>query len=218
MIKLEKGVEPAVLARNAVQWTSVVIARLNAGEAPTKAEKSRYNHTDIKQALLKETRRKCAYCESKFRHIAYGDIEHVVPKSGDPTKWFSWQNLTVACDICNTNKSNAPVDGDSFIDPYGVDPEEHFWQMGSMVYARPGCNAAALTERLLDLNRPDLVERRFERLSSLLKILDSIERCDNPDLKGLLWEEFKAESQSKSEYAALSRSLVELARRKLGLQ
>ena len=216
MIKLTKGVEPAVLSRNSAHWTSVVIQKLEAGDVPTKAERSRYNHTDIKQELLIETHDKCAYCESKFRHVTYGDIEHVVSKSDDPSKWFMWSNLTIACDVCNTKKSNAPVDGDSFVDPYSVDPEEQFWQLGSMVCARPGCNAAGLTERLLELNRAELLERRFERLTALLKMLESVERCDDPELKRILWDDFLLESQSNKEYAALSRSIVEMARRKLG--
>lgn len=216
MIKLEKGVEPAMLTRNAAQWTSIVIQKIDAGVSPSKTEKNRYNHTDIKQALMAETHRKCAYCESKFRHVTYGDIEHVVPKSGEPIKWFSWENLTIACDVCNTKKSNAPVNGEAFIDPYVVDPEEHFWQIGSMVCARPGSDAAALTERLLDLNRTDLLERRSERVTNLLRILESVERCKTPQLKDLLWEEFMTESHSHNEYAALSRSIVELAKQKLG--
>ena len=129
-----------------------------------------------------------------------------------------WSNLTLSCDVCNTNKSDAAVDEDSFVDPYIVDPEDYFWQLGSLVYARPGSNAAALTERLLELNRADLVERRFERLMGLLKMLESVERCDNPDLKRILWDDFVQESQSNKEYAALSRSIVEMARRKLGLE
>ena len=85
------------------------------------------------------------------------------------------------------------------------------------MYARPGCDAAALTERLLDLNRTDLVEKRAERLANLLRMLDSVERCKDPDLKALLWEEFTFESQAHNEYAALSRAIVELAREKLGV-
>ena len=88
MIKLEKGAEPAVLARNSAQWTSVVIRKMDTGVAPTRTERSRYNHADIKRALMTETYKKCAYCESKFRHVTYGDIEHVVPKSDRPSKWF----------------------------------------------------------------------------------------------------------------------------------
>ena len=122
MIELKKGQEPGVLARKSSLWTRVIVQKIEAGEEPTKTEKSRYNHPDIKNALIAETHGKCAYCESKFRHISYGDIEHVVPKSEDPSKWFNWENLTVACDVCNTNKSSAPVDGETFIDPYCVNP------------------------------------------------------------------------------------------------
>ena len=215
MIKLEKGAEPAILVRNAEQWTSTVAGKIEAGEIPTKTEKNRYNHAEIKRALLAETHNKCAYCESKFRHVTYGDIEHVVPKSDIPAKWFSWQNLTIACDVCNTNKSNKPVDKDSFIDPYVVDPEEHFWHVGSTVFPRPGSDAASLTERLLKLNRAELLERRSERLKNLMRILESVKRTTNPQLKQILWEEFCSESESHNEYAALARATVELAAQKL---
>ena len=218
MIKLEKDNEPPILARNARHWTDIVLEKINAGETPTKTEKSRYSHPEIKQALIEETHAKCAYCESKFRHVSYGDIEHVIPKSTDPSKWFNWSNLTLACDVCNTNKSKNPVEEETFIDPYDVDPEEHFWQIGSMVWPRPGCDAAALTERLLKLNRTDLLERRSERIDYLMKMLESVERCQNPQLKPLLWDDFTFESQAHNEYAALSREIVESARRKLGFE
>ena len=164
---------------------------------------------------MEETHGKCAYCESKVRHVSYGDIEHVVPKSADPRKWFSWPNLTLACDICNTNKADAQVDEESFIDPYAVDPEEHDWQLGPTMHPKPGCDAAALTERFLDLNRAELVERRTERQSALMRLLDAIARCQEPHLKQLLWEEFVAESEAQNEYAALSRAILEVASRKL---
>ena len=217
MIKLHKGAEPGILARNASRWTSTVIDSIDAGRSPTRSERNRYNHADIKQSLLAETHSKCAYCESKLRHVTYGDVEHVVPKSDDPRKWFDWHNLTIACDVCNTNKSKSPVDENSFIDPYDVDPEEHFWQLGSMICARPGCDAAALTERLMDLNRAELVERRSERIKSLMRLLDSVMRCTDPRLRTLLWEELALECRSHNEYAALARSIVELARRKLDI-
>ena len=216
MIRLEKGDAPAVLFRNAAPWTAAVVAKVRSGKTPTRTEKGRYNHAEIKEALLAETHRKCAYCESKLRHVTYGDIEHVVPKTDDPSRWFDWANLTLACDVCNTNKDDAPGTGDAFIDPYAVDPEDHFWQMGPLVYPKPGCEAAALTERLLKLNRADLVERRKKRQDHLMKMLEVVERCGNPQLKDLLWEEFSAESDAENEYAALSRAIVDVAMRKLG--
>ena len=215
MIRLEKGDAPPVLLRNEPNWTAAVVWRIQSGETPTRTERNRYNHAEIKAALLAETHRKCAYCESKLRHVTYGDIEHVVPKTDEPARWFDWANLTIACDVCNTNKASAPGDGDAFIDPYAVDPEEHFWQMGPIMYARPGCDAAALTERLLKLNRADLVERRKKRQDHLMRMLDVIERCNDPQLKGLLWEELSAESGADNEYAALTRTVVEVALRRL---
>ena len=167
----------------------------------------------MKSALVAETHGKCAYCESKLRHISYGDIEHVVPKSDTPDGWFIWSNLTLACDICNTNKSNAPINGDVFVDPYEVDPELHFWQIGGMVQPKPGCDAAALTERLLQLNRAELIERRTARLENLMTMIDVIERAKQADLKKILWDDFCKETDSDREYAALAREVVRFRKR-----
>src|ERR1700722_9410453 len=105
MIKINKLPAPAILVEKSTEWTNALLEKISKGEKPTDAESNRYRHAKIKQALLDETHGKCAYCESKLRHIAYGDIEHVVPKSVRPELSFDWQNLTLACDVCNTNKS-----------------------------------------------------------------------------------------------------------------
>ncbi|WP_169789430.1 HNH endonuclease [Skermanella aerolata] len=190
--------------------------KLAGGEEPTKADKGRYAHPEIKAALVAETHGKCAYCESKVRHIAHGDIEHVVPKSVVPARWFDWDNLTLSCDICNGRKSDFHGDHDTFIDPYAVDPEQHFWIVGETVFPRPGCDAAALTERLLGLNRAELVERRSERLKGLMKLLEVIERTVDPNLKGILQADFAEEAAEDKEYAALAREVMRMAHAKLG--
>jgi uncharacterized protein (TIGR02646 family) len=59
----------------------------------------------------------CAYCESKLRHITYGDIEHIVAKAVDQSRTYDWTNLTIACDVCNTEKS----DEEGLVDPYTED-------------------------------------------------------------------------------------------------
>src|SRR3954469_25335779 len=98
MIKLEKTERPQVLTDNADDWTAVLLEKQAQGEEPTTSEKTKYRHRDIKAALLNETHGKCAYCESKLRHITYGDVEHIVPKSLALAKIFDWANLTLACD------------------------------------------------------------------------------------------------------------------------
>ncbi|MFY0562316.1 hypothetical protein ACN28E_00620 [Archangium lansingense] len=73
-----------------------------------------YAHESVKQALLRAQHGKCAFCESKFAHISYGDVEHFRPKAGwrqeedEPLSrpgyyWlaYEWANLFLACTLCN---------------------------------------------------------------------------------------------------------------------
>ncbi|MEP3122442.1 MULTISPECIES: HNH endonuclease [Alphaproteobacteria] len=217
MIRLIKGDPPERLVKHAARWTKSVLDKLSKGEKLTSSDVGRYNHAEIKGALLSETHSKCAYCESKVRHVTYGDIEHVVPKSDDPSRMFAWDNLTIACDVCNTNKKNAPVQDDTFVDPYRVDPEFAFWPQGPLVFALPGRDDALRTERLLKLNRGELVERRTERLKYLNSLLQNIENAKSEDVKQILWNDFCDEAESDKEYAALARCLRGDASERLGL-
>ena len=203
MISITKGAIPAVLAANAAAWTANLIGKLNNGPPPTKTDKGRYNHEEIKAALLQETRGKCAYCESKLRHVTYGDIEHVVPKSTDPNLWFEWQNLTIACDVCNTNKGSH----DGLIDPYTVDPSVHLWVIGEFVWPAPGSDLGIVAERTLGLNRADLLDRRRDRLKDLIALLGVIARVQDPQAKKVLQGDFLQEIESDKEYAALAREV-----------
>ncbi|WP_308911500.1 HNH endonuclease [Pseudokordiimonas caeni] len=206
MISLHKGPVPNILQINAEAWTQAVVAKVAAGIEITAAEKGRYRHQEIKTALLAETHDKCAYCESKVRHIAYGDIEHIVPKSNVPERWFDWTNLTIACDICNTRKSDFHGGADTFIDPYLMDPTEHLRFIGPLVIAAPGSNPGAATERILDLNRAALVERRTEKVRNIIRHLDVIARTPDADVKELLLNDFQNELSDEREYAAVARA------------
>ncbi|WP_422650097.1 HNH nuclease domain-containing protein [Cupriavidus sp. H18C1] len=209
MIKIDKLPEPPVLVENSKNWTSTLLARIAAGERPTDAEKSRYRHAEIKAVLLEETDGKCAYCESKLRHIAYGDIEHITPKSTTPALSFEWRNLTLACDICNTNKSDFLGDHDTFVDPYSTDPTTVFFFAGPLLMARAACEAAAITERLLDLNRPELFEKRKEKIRNLAAQVEVYARTQDPDLKAVLRRDIeKHETSSDKEYAGLARQFL----------
>jgi hypothetical protein len=41
-----------------------------------------YGAVSVKKALRKAQHDKCAFCESKIAHVAYGDVEHFRPKAG----------------------------------------------------------------------------------------------------------------------------------------
>jgi hypothetical protein len=68
----------------------------------------------VKDALCDAQHKKCAFCESIFRHTGYGDVEHFRPKAGykqreaDELKrpgyyWlaYAWENLFYSCQLCN---------------------------------------------------------------------------------------------------------------------
>ena len=63
MIKLIKSDEPKVLLDNATIWLEELNdAILINDKKQIAAKKSKYNHAQIKKAVIKETNRKCAYC------------------------------------------------------------------------------------------------------------------------------------------------------------
>lgn len=207
MIKLFKTHIPEILAANAAAWTLTLKEKRAAGVEATQTELSRYRHPSIKAALLRETHGKCAYCESKIDHIAYGDIEHISPKSLDTERIFEWGNLTLACDICNTNKgSNFPF-GQGLIDPYIKTPSEHFRIVGPAIFGNPGNDDARLTEATLKLNRASLLERRQQKINSLREYVEVIAKAPER-LKSVLLEDLQAEISSEQEFSAIARDYL----------
>ena len=214
MIKLNKTAEPEILINEGPAWLKIIQDKLENGEVPTEAEKGKYRHKDIKSALVEETHGKCAYCESYLRHIAFGDIEHIHPKSAKLEDLFRWANLTLACDICNTAKSNH----NNVVDPYTDEPAQHFKFFGPMIYANTDSAKAVFTAKKLKLNRDELIARRAQRLSAISDILLLISQATNNDIRQVLIEDlFENEISDSSEYAAFTRSFLREVNKDLGL-
>ena len=73
-----------------------------------------YNHEDVKEALEIIYNEKCAYCESKTKHIASLQVEHYRPKAkvdedlnhkGYYWLGYEWSNLLLACPKCNGSEA-----------------------------------------------------------------------------------------------------------------
>ena len=178
---------------------------IQAGNKPTKAQRDRYRHVSIKRALRAETNKKCAYCESIYSHVSFGDIEHITPKSVKPENTYVWENLTLACEICNGNKSVT----ENVIDPYCHEPSDHLHFEGPVIIPWPGNDLGFNTVKELDLNRAKLLENRKRRRNDLYNIAEIMSMTNNPSkratLRKLLEEVGTADS---SQYAAMSRVLV----------
>jgi uncharacterized protein (TIGR02646 family) len=80
----------------------------------TDFDRSVYAAVEVREALQAAQHRKCAFCESFFDHVAFGDIEHFRPKGGFRQRqhdalrrpgyyWlvFEWTNLFSSCQLCN---------------------------------------------------------------------------------------------------------------------
>lgn len=76
-------------------------------EYPAKKEtyNERYKQADIKGALRKIYKNKCAYCEQNVND-AYVHVEHYRPKSIYYWLAYSWDNLFLCCEKCNTIKKD----------------------------------------------------------------------------------------------------------------
>ena len=208
MIKLIKGEEPKILIDNRETWTDELQAAiLSQDNDEIRKKTKRYNHTDVKAALKKETSEKCAYCEAKITVVAHGDIEHVSPKSLDPTLTFAWENLTFACQICNQKKSTK----NGILDPYSIEPAEHLFFAGSFVKGRT--EEGAITVRELEMNRAPLLESRNREIE---RYASEIEKCfltQNTRLKQLILDTLLADLETgKPEFIAACRTVLETYR------
>ncbi|MEG1739991.1 MAG: HNH endonuclease [Akkermansia sp.] len=74
-----------------------------------------YKSHDIKEKLKKIHNGKCVYCEQIIEQF---HIEHYRPKSIYYWLAFSWDNLLLACPVCNQEKLDAfPLEGSPSIEP-----------------------------------------------------------------------------------------------------
>lgn len=209
MIKMSKGAEPKILFDNSKKWTHQLLKHINSNTKPKASLATKYRHKKIKEALIAETHGKCVYCESKLLHIHHGDVEHIAPKSIYSNKTFEWTNLTLACEICNQNKSDNDPDLTAIINPYIDPPEEHMIFSGPLIFTftQKGQN----TELLLDLNRTALLEKRKEKLCDAWNILRNVVDTTKPlNVRKIIFNNFiKNEASSNGEYSSMIKSIVE---------
>lgn len=205
MRAIKKLKKPRILVLNAEKWTQEYCSCLSAGQEPSNEVATRYKDPTIKTTLEQETHEKCAYCESKIKHITYGDIEHILPKNKDarPDLYVEWNNLTLACEQCNRSgkrtyyKPQMPL-----INPYVDDPEKYFNDIGPLIMPIPGNDRAYVTRNILKLNRPPLVERRTERIASVEPLLNSWAKEQDTVVKELLEQQLHDEYAKDKEFSS----------------
>jgi uncharacterized protein (TIGR02646 family) len=115
MIAIQRTDEPDILKTKGKNKRQVLCQEYDNGTRKFTFDSNIYADNSVKQALITMQYDKCCFCESKFSHIAYGDVEHFRPKGGykqnetdkDLVKpgyyWlaYDWNNLLVSCTLCN---------------------------------------------------------------------------------------------------------------------
>jgi len=198
MIKLTKTTIPAKLQASSAAWT---IEYADSVANDTRPRPARYRDAAIKDAIVVETCGKCAYCESKIRHITFGHIEHILPRAARPDLVVEWPNLTLACDRCNNEKSDYYDVAAPLVHPYEDDPREHVVFLGP-VAASTGTQLGYRTVRILNLNRDDLFDRRREALQTLGDLIELYHAQPDGPLKRAVLREVRERITETAEYSA----------------
>lgn len=159
-----------------------------------------YGAKSVKNALQRAQHGKCCFCESKFVHTGYGDVEHYRPKGGYQQQadddlgrpgyyWlaYAWSNLFFSCQICNqrhkknlfplrdpNRRARSHGDDPGSEEPLLIDPSSaETARIGFREeFAYPIDNDLGAEESItiLGLNRPELTEIRRDRLALLLRV------------------------------------------------
>jgi uncharacterized protein (TIGR02646 family) len=121
MIRVDKPEPPQTLLTRGAAATEELCRQYDSappeyqnGNRTLEFDSSIYGARDVKESLKAAQHEKCAFCESRFSHVAYGDVEHFRPKAGykqreaDSLKrpgyyWlaYAWSNLYYSCQLCN---------------------------------------------------------------------------------------------------------------------
>lgn len=203
MIKLSKLNEPQLLTRNKAQWLNEYLTCYNNGTSLP----SHYRHTEIKEQIKKETFNKCAYCESKFPHICYGDVEHILPKSKFIQNVYDWNNLTLVCQLCNNEKRDFYDNINPLLNPYVDNPEDFLCVLGPMLFHKNDTIRGRVTITQIDLNRGGLLERRRDRLNSIVLLVEEYNKAQ-PNLKETLKSQLIKEYEQDKEFSFIVKSFL----------
>jgi uncharacterized protein (TIGR02646 family) len=211
MIKINKGGEPNILVNNKVVWTTELMGYINTNVKVPDGVYNRYNNNEVKAALKTECSNKCMYCESNVSHVSYEHIEHIKPKAKTkyPTLTYEWDNLGLACPICNMNKGDQYDLNLPFINPYMDNPSLYFVAIGHFIYHKHANQRAEITKRIIKLNRPELIEKRLERLESISRLIDKYHSETNLTLKAAIKAEIEIEILDDKPYSFCAKSLYD---------
>lgn len=111
MRHIDRSIEPQILTKNKARWLNDYIA---SGAA--RPDSARYAHKDIRAYLKNMSSCKCFYCETTLRAVP-SEVDHHIEVSVDKNKAFEWDNLFLACKLCNHKANEFHIASNETLNP-----------------------------------------------------------------------------------------------------
>jgi uncharacterized protein (TIGR02646 family) len=174
----------------------------------------------IKNALLKMSHNKCAYCECKLdEESKYMEVEHFLPKDDYPNLVVDWDNLLPSCKRCNVRKRKHDPLKEPIINPVNDNPKDHlkmynYWIKGKDEKGKMTVDILYLNQldRLLQ-PRMEIGAQTIETLEVLLEKAERINSASNTNsrikshvINGTI--QLLSEAQPYSQYSATVASIL----------
>lgn len=207
---VRQPLEPVLAASHAARLEELH-ACLDAGTPVPQVVLDAYKAHGIKSHLRLEGSDKCAYCESKITHIYWGDVEHIKPKGQFPRNRLDVDNLCLACAKCNNLKLDYWSDALPLINPFVDFPDDDLLAFGAWITRRSGSDRGRLTVSRLQLNRPELLERRQERWLQLEPLADQYARTPDGPVRDLIRQELVNQASEDREFTMVVRQYLKEA-------
>lgn len=208
MIRVPRKAKPLILETKARLWKQDI--RNAKTKIALKKAINKYKHKQIRDTLELMFNGKCAYCEAQLDHVTYGQIEHYRPTSKYPTSAVEWNNLLIACGVCNgaANKGDkfpTRIQNGPIVNPTKENPTKHL----KFEYDLATKTAAVFyktkrgktTIEHLGLNRKKLVTHRSKFISKLVVLATMSSKVS--DALDLLNDAKK----KNSEYSAFAKTI-----------
>lgn len=179
-----------------------------------------WNKRFIKEALLKMTNNKCAYCEMQLNEEGkYMNVEHFYPKSLYPDKVVEWDNLLPSCSHCNVNKGDHDTYESNILNPTQQDPKDYLYLKNYRYKSIDNNLIGRNTIDVLALNVSDkMVMPRFkvgekvnEKFEDILSLMELYEKDKSTSKKNKLKNTvlgLMREGRSDKEYSALVATII----------
>lgn len=165
-----------------------------------------FNHPNNKAALIDASSGKCMYCEAFIRHTSWGEVEHIRPKSTYPLLEFIWENLGFVCQRCNNAKGDKFDEGAPYINPYEDEPSDFLTAQGAIVVEKESNVRGQKTVSDIELNREELVEKRYEAIQRIQKIASNLAAVPEPQ-RTLLLDVLREETAPDKEFSFVVKQL-----------